>query len=180
MVDPRPSRTEVAEQWGETIYAIAYRLTGDPHEAADLAQDVYVRLHHKLDRYQPGTFNGWLYRVTRNLFLDRVRRQSRARTEPFGEHDRAEPVSREPSPPDVVESRMLDERVRDGLNRLPSNFRTAVVLSDIENLTYDEIARATGWPIGTVRSRLHRGRAQLRVWLEATHTAAGARDDEAA
>ena len=74
----------------------------------------------------------------------------------------------------------LDPRVRDGLNRLQPNFRTAVVLSDIENLTYDEIAHTTGWPIGTVRSRIHRGRAQLRVWLEDTHTAAGARGDAAA
>lgn len=171
--DPRPTRTEVAERWGDTIYAIAYRLTGDPHEAADLAQDVYVRIHFKIDRYRPGTFDGWLYRVTRNLFLDRVRRQSRTRTEPLGDAPWGDPASQEPGPPEVLERRTLDPRVRTGLDRLPPDFRTAVVLSDIENLTYDEIARVTGWPIGTVRSRIHRGRARMRVWLEQPHSRGG-------
>jgi RNA polymerase sigma-70 factor (ECF subfamily) len=162
----RPTRAEVAERWGDRIYTIAYRLTGNPHDAADLSQDVYLRIHAKLEHYQPGTFDGWIYRVTKNMFLDSVRRQNRMQTQRLGDENWSEPVSTELEPADVVDRRTLEARLQRGLDRLPPNFRLAVVLSDIENLTYDEIARITGWPTGTVRSRIHRGRSRLRAWLE--------------
>jgi hypothetical protein len=66
-----PSWEEIAEQYGAVVYTMAYRLTGDRDEARDLAQDVFVRVYRNLDRYRPGTFEGWLYRITKNLFLDR-------------------------------------------------------------------------------------------------------------
>jgi RNA polymerase sigma-70 factor (ECF subfamily) len=166
--DPRPSFDEVAEEYGATIYNFAYRLTGDADDAADLAQDVFVRVYRNLDRYQPGTFDGWLYRITRNLFLDSIRRRQRMRTEPLPDQEWRVPASGEPGPADVVERRTLEARLEQGLAGLPEDFRVAVVLCDIEGMSYDEIAAATGWPIGTVRSRIHRGRKQLREHLAAT------------
>lgn len=165
--DPRPTFEEVAELYGAKIYTVAYRLTGNADDAADLAQDVFVRVYRNLDRYSPGTFEGWLYRITKNLFLDTVRRRRRFRMEPLPEEEWRAPVSAEPGPADVVERRMLEARLERGLRRLGEEFRLAVVLCDVQGLTYDEIAAATGWPLGTVRSRIHRGRKQLRDFLAA-------------
>jgi hypothetical protein len=82
-----PSWEDVANRYGPTVYTMAYRLTGDRDEARDLAQDVFVRVYRNLDRYRPGTFEGWLYRITKNLFLDRVRRGGRLRLEPLPEEE---------------------------------------------------------------------------------------------
>lgn len=166
--DPRPSRDEVAERYGDKIFNIAYRLTGNRDDAADLTQDVLVRVLRNLDRYQPGTFDGWLYRITKNLFLDHVRRRARIRMEPLPEEEWRMPASTEPGPADVLERRTLEARLEQGLAELPDDFRLAVVLCDVEGLTYEEIAAATGWPMGTVRSRIHRGRRRLRGHLERT------------
>ncbi len=160
--DARPTFDEVADRYGSTIYGFAYRLTGDRDEAADLAQDVFVRVYLNLDRYEPGTFDGWLYRITKNLFLDTLRRRRRFRMEPLPEIEASEPVTSEPGPADVVERRTLEARLERALAQLPDEFRLAVLLCDVEQLTYEEIVAVTGWPLGTVRSRIHRGRRQLR------------------
>lgn len=165
-LDPRPSFDEVVEGYGRKIYNMAYRLTGNAEDAADLTQDVFVRVLRNLDRYQPGTFDGWLYRITKNLFLDQVRRRRRLKVEPLTDEDWRAPRSEEPTPADVVERRTLEARLEHGLARLPEDFRLAVVLCDVEGLSYEQIAEATGWPMGTVRSRIHRGRKQLRAFLE--------------
>ena len=166
--DPRPTWDEVAEQYGRTIYNIAYRLTGNPHDAADLAQDVFVRVYRNLHRYAPGTFEGWLYRIPKNLFLDSVRRDQRLRTESLADAEWREPASEEPGPAEAIERATLEARLEDGLALLAPRYRLAVVLCDLQGLTYEEIAAATGWPLGTVRSRIHRGRKRLRAHLEAT------------
>ena len=173
--DPRPSGEEVASRYGRKIYNLAYRLSGNPEDAADLAQDVFVRVYRNLDRYQPGTFDGWLYRITKNLFLDQVRRRRRFRMEPLRSDEWAQPPSTEPGPADLVERRTLEASLEEGLRRLSDDFRLAVVLCDLEGLTYEEIAGVTGWPMGTVRSRIHRGRKQLREHLERAHEAEQAR-----
>lgn len=163
--DPAPTWDEIAERYGDTVYAMAYRLTHDRDEARDLAQDVFVRVYRNLDRYQPGTFEGWLYRITRNLFLDRVRRRSSIRMEPLPDEDWREPREAGPGPDDRVVDRVLDEDLEVALVELPSTFRTAVTLCDLRGLSYDEIVAETGWPMGTVRSRIHRGRKMLRQRL---------------
>jgi RNA polymerase sigma-70 factor, ECF subfamily len=165
LADPRPTFDEVAEQYGAKIYTFAYRLTGDADDAADLAQDVFVRVYRNLHRYQPGTFDGWIYRITKNLFLDSVRRRGHFRMEPLPETDWRSPASEEPGPADVVERRTLEARLERGLTQLPEEFRLAVVLCDVQGLTYEDIVQVTGWPLGTVRSRIHRGRKQLRDFL---------------
>jgi RNA polymerase sigma-70 factor (ECF subfamily) len=165
-LDPRPSWDEVAQRYGDRIYNVAYRLTGNAEDAADLAQDVFVRVYRNLHRYEPGTFDGWLYRITKNLFLDSVRRRRRLRVEPLAEEEWRSPEAEEPGPADLLERRLLEGRLEQGLRELPAEFRLAVVLCDVEGLSYAEIADATGWPLGTVRSRIHRGRKQLRRSLE--------------
>ena len=164
-VDPVPSFEEVATRYGPTVYQMAYRLTGDDEEARDLAQDVFVRVYRNLDKYEPGTFSGWLYRITKNLFLDRVRRHRRFRMEPLPDEDWKQPVERSPGPADRVEQGLLRGDIERAIVSLPPSFRTAVVLCDVQGLSYDEISEATGWPLGTVRSRIHRGRKLLREAL---------------
>jgi RNA polymerase sigma-70 factor, ECF subfamily len=163
--DEAPSWEDVATRYGPSVYTMAYRLTGDRDEARDLAQDVFVRVYRNLDRYRPGTFEGWLYRITKNLFLDRVRRGGRLRLEPLPEEEWRQPAEPTPGPAEQLEEGVLRGDLERALQALPPTFRTAVVLCDVQALTYEEIADATGWPIGTVRSRIHRGRRLLRRQL---------------
>lgn len=163
-----PSWDEVAERYGPVVYTMAYRLTGDHDEARDLAQDVFVRVYRNLDRYRPGTFEGWLYRITRNLFLDRVRRRGRVRLEPLPDEEWRHPSEAGPGPAELVVEGVLERDLERALAELPPSFRTAVVLCDVQGLTYEEIVAATGWPMGTVRSRIHRGRKLLRASIAAT------------
>ena len=165
--DPVPTWDEIATKYGRKVYTIAYRLTGDPEDAKDLAQDVFVRVYRNLDKYEPGTFEGWLYRITKNLFLDKVRRQRRIRWEGLPEEEWKQPEDEGPGPEDHLETGVLRADIEQAITQLPPDFRTAVVLCDVQGLSYDEIAEATGWPLGTVRSRIHRGRKLLRKQLTA-------------
>ena len=165
--DPRPAIEDVVADYGAKIYSTALHLTGNVDDAADLAQDVFERVFRNLHRYEPGTFDGWLYRITRNLFLDRVRRKATVRMEPLPDEEWKVPASTDPGPADVIERATLEARLETALASLSPDFRLAVVLCDIEGLTYDEIVAATGWPLGTVRSRIHRGRKTIRDYLAA-------------
>jgi RNA polymerase sigma-70 factor (ECF subfamily) len=160
--DPVPTWDDIATRYGRKVYTMAYRLTGDPEEAKDLAQDVFVRVYRNLDKYEPGTFEGWLYRITKNLFLDRVRRRKRVRMEPLPDEEWKQPEEEGPGPAEHLEAGVLRGDIEEAITDLPPDFRTAVVMCDVQGLTYEEIAGATGWPLGTVRSRIHRGRKMLR------------------
>jgi RNA polymerase sigma-70 factor (ECF subfamily) len=161
-----PSWDEVVREHSGRVFRLAYRLTGNSHDAEDLTQDVFVRVFRSLSSYTPGTFEGWLHRITTNLFLDTVRRKQRIRFDAFGD-DAAERLPGRELPPDrVFDDRMLDADIQAALDRLPPDFRAAVVLCDIEGLSYEEIAATLDIKLGTVRSRIHRGRAQLRAALE--------------
>jgi RNA polymerase sigma-70 factor, ECF subfamily len=164
--DPTPTWDEIAERYGDTVFTMAYRLTGDRDEARDLAQDVFVRVYRNLDRYRPGTFEGWLYRITKNLFLDRMRRRKRVRLVPLPEEDWRQPSESAPGPAERAEEGVLSGDLETALQELAPSFRTAVVLCDVRGMTYEEISESLGWPIGTVRSRIHRGRKALRTALE--------------
>ncbi len=166
VTDPPPTWHEIAERYGDKVYTMAYRLTGDRDEANDLAQDVFVRVYRNLDRYRPGTFEGWLYRITKNLFLDRLRRRSRVRLEPLPDEEWRQPPEAGPGPEERAEAGVLRGDLEIALEQLPSVFRSAVVMCDVQGLSYEEISVATGWPIGTVRSRIHRGRRLLRTELD--------------
>ncbi|HEX9763026.1 MAG TPA: sigma-70 family RNA polymerase sigma factor [Acidimicrobiia bacterium] len=156
---------EVARVYGRKIYNFAYRLTGNPDDAHDLVQEVLLRVRRGLASYQPGSFEGWLWRITRNAFLDDVRRRNRRPTNPIpDEVDRWDVAATESA--DIEYDRItLGDDIQKALLELPIEFREAVVLCDVVGLSYEEIAMAAAVPIGTVRSRIHRGRKMLRGLL---------------
>jgi RNA polymerase sigma factor (sigma-70 family) len=161
-----PSWEEVVREHSGRVYRLAFRLTGNSHDAEDLTQEVFVRVFRSLPTYSPGTFEGWLHRITTNLFLDMTRRRQRIRFEGLGEETAAKLRGAEPTPSQAFDDRHLDFDISAALADLPPEYRAAVVLCDIEGLTYEEIADVLGVKLGTVRSRIHRGRAQLRAALE--------------
>jgi RNA polymerase sigma-70 factor (ECF subfamily) len=160
-----PTWEELVRDHGARVYRLAYRLTGNPHDAEDLTQDVFVRVFRSLHRFQPGTFEGWLHRITTNLFLDGARRRQKIRFDGLGEGSDERLPSSWPSPSEQLADADLDHDVAAALSALSPEFRAAVVLCDIEGLSYEEISQVLDIKIGTVRSRIHRGRAQLRAAL---------------
>jgi RNA polymerase sigma-70 factor (ECF subfamily) len=176
--DSTPERSDQAAEWSlptwedivrthsARVYRLAYRLTGNPHDAEDLTQEVFVRVFRSLSSYTPGTFEGWLHRITTNLFLDAARRKQRIRFEGLGDEMAHRLVGSEPTPAQAFDDTHLDDDVQAALKALPPEYRAAVVLCDIEGFSYEEIAATLGVKLGTVRSRIHRGRAQLRSALE--------------
>ena len=166
------TQSEDAPRWDEVVdlhsgrvYRLAYRLTGNRPDAEDLTQEVFVRVFRSLSDYTPGTFEGWLHRITTNLFLDQARRRQRIRFDALSQ-ERAERLSSDdPGPEDGYANRTFDDDVESALATLPPDFRAAVVLCDVEGLRYEEIADVLGLKLGTVRSRIHRGRTQLRAAL---------------
>jgi RNA polymerase sigma-70 factor (ECF subfamily) len=131
--------------------------TGD--KAAMPSWDELVRQH-------AGTFEGWLHRITTNLFLDMVRRRARIRMEALPEDYDRVPAD-EPNPEQIYHDSRLGPDLQAALDSLPPEFRAAVVLCDIEGLSYEEIGATLGVKLGTVRSRIHRGRQALRDYLAA-------------
>lgn len=172
-----PTWEEIVREHSPRVYRLAYRLTGDPHEAEDLTQDVFVRVFRSLDSFRPGTFEGWLHRITTNLFLDKVRRRQRIRFDALTDELAARlPLRASGTDPEQVFAMThLDEDIQEALGALPPQFRAAVVLSDIEGYSYEEVAQTLGVKMGTVRSRIHRGRALLRQSLAHRRPTRGSR-----
>ena len=155
----------MVEEPSARVYRLAYRLTGNVHDAEDLTQDVFIRVFRSLHTYRPGTFEGWLHRITTNVFLDRMRRKQRIRFDALSDESAARLPSREAGPEQTYTDTHFDDDVQRALDSLAPEFRAAVVLCDIEGLSYEEIAATLDVKLGTVRSRIHRGRAQLREAL---------------
>ncbi|WP_228079388.1 RNA polymerase sigma factor SigE [Streptomyces profundus] len=160
-----PSWEEIVSTHSARVYRLAYRLTGNQHDAEDLTQEVFVRVFRSLSTYTPGTFEGWLHRITTNLFLDSVRRKQRIRFDALGDDAADRLPSKEPTPQQHFNDTHFDADVQQALDTLAPDFRAAVVLCDIEGLSYEEIATTLGVKLGTVRSRIHRGRSHLRKAL---------------
>jgi RNA polymerase sigma factor (sigma-70 family) len=161
-----PTWEDIVRVHSARVYRLAYRLTGNPHDAEDLTQEVFVRVFRSLSSYTPGTFEGWLHRITTNLFLDSARRKQRIHFEGLADEMVHRLPGSEPSPAQAFDDSHLDDDVQAALKALPPEYRAAVVLCDIEGFSYEEIAATLGVKLGTVRSRIHRGRAQLRSALE--------------
>lgn len=159
-----PSWDELVREHGDRVYRLAYRLSGNAQDAEDLTQDTFIRVFRSLSNYQPGTFEGWLHRITTNLFLDMVRRRSRIRMEALPEDYDRVPSDR-PNPEQIYHDARLDPDLQSALDSLAPEFRAAIVLCDIEGLSYEEIGATLGVKLGTVRSRIHRGRHALREYL---------------
>jgi RNA polymerase sigma-70 factor, ECF subfamily len=159
-----PSWDELVHQHADRVYRLAYRLSGNQHDAEDLTQETFIRVFRSVQNYQPGTFEGWLHRITTNLFLDMVRRRSRIRMEALPEDYDRVPAD-EPNPEQIYHDSRLGPDLQAALDSLPPEFRAAVVLCDVEGLSYEEIGATLGVKLGTVRSRIHRGRQALRDYL---------------
>ena len=158
---------ELVEKHYRQAYNIAYRISGSATDAEDLTKDALIRAYQSFERYQPELpFANWLYRIIANLHVDELRRRGRARIESI---DACAALADIPDyssdPADQVLSRELDGHLQKALDALSPDFRTAVVLCDIEGLSYEEIAEIMRCSLGTVRSRVHRGRKQLRRLL---------------
>ncbi|AVM00119.1 RNA polymerase sigma factor SigE [Gordonia iterans] len=161
-----PSWEELVAEHADRVYRLAYRLSGNQHDAEDLTQETFIRVFRSLTDYKPGTFEGWLHRITTNLFLDMVRRRNKIRMETL-ETGYERISSDTPDPQQAYAEASLDPDLQQALDSLAPEFRAAVVLCDIEGLSYEEVAATMGVKMGTVRSRIHRGRAGIRAFLEA-------------
>jgi RNA polymerase sigma-70 factor (ECF subfamily) len=140
------------------LFGMAYRLTGNAHDAEDLVQETMLRAYRAFDRYRPGTnARAWLFTILHRLRTDALRRRGRS-------PDTVELLDDGPPVAPVHEAALTSghEEITRALEALPENFRSAVVLRDIEEFTYAEIAEILRVPVGTVMSRIHRGRALLR------------------
>lgn len=155
------------------LFTAASYLTRDPDRARDLVQTAMLRAFRFFDRFEAGTnCRAWLLTILYNAFRNRYRSERREGTradidDPEIAADAALAAAGNPSPESVLVSRSLDQEVAQALEALPEDFRAAIVLVDLEDLTYEEAARALDCPIGTVRSRLSRGRAMLAANLSA-------------
>src|SRR5690242_3263982 len=171
-----PSWDEVVREHADRVYRLAYRLSGNRADAEDLTQETFVRVFKSLAEYTPGTFEGWLHRITTNLFLDMVRRRQRIRFDALPDDAGDRLASNAAGPEQAYAEMHLDPEIQRALDALPADFRAAVVLCDLEELSYEEIAATLGIKVGTVRSRIHRGRVLLREAL--AHRAPGVRPVE--
>lgn len=154
-------------------YNIAYRMTGNTADAEDLTQESFLRAYRFFDRYnREMPFENWLFRIMSRVFIDELRKRPKFKTQSLdqplnaGDSGDAEVLLEIPDfdadPERLVMHDELDESLQGALNLLPAEFRIAVVLADIEGLSYEEIAETMNCSLGTVRSRLHRGRKLLR------------------
>lgn len=168
-----PSWEDVVRDHSARVYRLALRLTGNAHDAEDLTQDVFIRVFRSLHRFEPGTFEGWLHRITTNLFLDSARRKQRIRFDGLADGADERLAGSEPAPGEQLADADLDHDVAAALAALSPEFRACVVLCDVEGLTYEEVAAVLDVKLGTVRSRIHRGRAQLREALAHRQPTAG-------
>jgi RNA polymerase sigma-70 factor (ECF subfamily) len=162
--DEAPTWEEVARSHGRFLYTVAYRLTGNHDDAQDLVQEVLLRVQRGLATYRPGSLEGWLSRIATNAFLDDVRRKRRRPADALPE-DADRVLPREQAADEALAAAVLRDDVQAALADLPGEYRAAVVLCDVVGLSYQEIADALDVPVGTVRSRIHRGRALLREVL---------------
>ena len=159
----------------DSLYRTAVRLTRNPADAEDLVQETYLKAHRFRDSFTPGTnLRAWLFRILTNSFINEYRKRSRQpETTETGDledyylfrrvKESGEDLGTDPEA--TVMRMFLDEEVRRALEELPEQYRIAVLLADVEGFSYKEIAEITNTQIGTVMSRLHRGRKQLQSKL---------------
>ena len=165
----------------DALYGTALRLTRDPREAEDLVQDTMLAAFRHFDRFLPGSnARAWLYKILHNTFIDKYRRSKRERAarELMIDDDLPNLMSEEASrtatsPDELLTQPLLSDDVKRALEALPYEYRMAVVLCDLEEFAYKEIADILDCPVGTVMSRLHRGRRLLQKALHGYAVNAG-------
>jgi len=167
--NPKRDRFErMAEEVFPSLFGSALRLTRDREDAQDLTQEAIIRAYEAFDRFDGRNFKAWMLRILTNLYINRYRqRQREGLGQSMDEEGAPEPAADLSQVPDrMMFDHLMGGEVEAALAKVPTDFRIAVLLSDVEELSYEEIAEATNVPIGTVRSRIARGRAILRRELE--------------
>jgi RNA polymerase sigma-70 factor (ECF subfamily) len=172
---------EIVQRYHRRIYNICYRFTGTGNDADDLTQEVFIKMYRTLNTYdvERGAFMTWVTTVTRNLLVDHFRKTRQDRvtdsldTTP-SDHEDTLPLGeripdRGPSPDTKVQSREAKEAIHEALQRLSPELREAVILRDLQDFDYREIATVLKVPEGTVKSRINRGRAELARLLQRTY-----------
>lgn len=156
----------------DAVYNFALRMTGDEDDADDLVQETYLKAFRFFDKFEKGTnCKAWLFRILKNSFINDYRKTTKEPNkvdyddiQNFYENIKADEVETQHYEEDAF-ANLLDDDVSKAISELPEDFRTVVILSDIEGFTYEEIADFVDIPVGTVRSRLHRARKMLYVQL---------------
>jgi RNA polymerase sigma-70 factor, ECF subfamily len=172
---------EIVQQYNRRIYNLCYRFTGSANDADDLTQEVFIKIYRTLSSYDVnrGAFMTWVTTVTRNLLVDHFRKARQERmTESLdtttSDHEDAMPLGdripdEAPSPDSQVQSREAREAVHTALQKLSPELREAVILRDLQDMDYRDIAVSLKVPEGTVKSRINRGRAELARLLQRTY-----------
>jgi RNA polymerase sigma-70 factor (ECF subfamily) len=171
---------EIVRTYNRRIYNICYRFAGSGDDAEDLTQEVFIKMYRTLSSYDhtKGAFATWVTTITRNLLVDHFRKSKQQRLtdsiDATSEHEDALPLSEQiqdqSAPPDAhVRSREVGETVHAALGKLSPELREAVILRDLQDMDYREIATVLKVPEGTVKSRINRGRAELARLLQRTY-----------
>ena len=156
--------TLIVTRYWRKVFNVAYKFVGGHEEAEDLAQEIFLKVFRSLDTFdRRANFQTWLISVSRNLCIDhyRARRKERAAINRDIDASTLSPVSRDPGPLAALEQRDRVSLLRQALTGLPETLRTAVLMRDIQQFSYQEIAVALQLPEGTVKSRINRGRSEL-------------------
>jgi RNA polymerase sigma-70 factor (ECF subfamily) len=156
------------------VYNTAYRLMGSREDACDISQEVFLKVYKSINTFRGNSsLSTWVYRITTNLCLDEIRKRKGVRIfsidKPIetneGEIYRETPDTSD-TPEDIINKKEVQEFVQDAINQLPVDQKTVVVLRDIQDLSYQEIAKILDCSLGTVKSRLNRGRLALKQIIE--------------
>lgn len=172
-VQDRKLFDQLIEKHHKQAYNIAYRMSGNHADAEDLTQEAFIRAFRFFDQYKKDMpFEAWFYKIMSNAFVDGLRRKPKAHIssldQPLVSDDGdcyMDVKDTSAGPEDITLSGELERKIQEALQKIPEVFRLAVIYVDIEGLSYEEVAEATQINIGTVRSRLHRGRRLLREKL---------------
>ncbi|MCE5200010.1 MAG: sigma-70 family RNA polymerase sigma factor [Armatimonadota bacterium] len=164
----------LVQRYHKQAYNIAYRMAGNHADAEDLTQEAFIRAFRFFGQYRRELpFDSWLYKIMSNVFIDRLRRKPKAMIRSLDQpvvtsegEAQFDVPDNSAGPEETVLSREMDSRIQAALDTLPEAFRLTVIYADIEGMSYEEIAESTSTNIGTVRSRLHRGRRLLRNKLK--------------
>jgi RNA polymerase sigma-70 factor (ECF subfamily) len=165
---------DAAMPYLDSLYNTAYRMARNAEDAEDLVQETYLKAYKYYDKFQEGTnFKAWLFKILKNTFINAYRKkQATPHQSAFGDIEDAfesqvsdEVRRRHKTPEDEAMEGVLDTDVQRAIQALPPDYRMAVLLADLEDLSYKEIASALEVPVGTVMSRLYRGRKQLEATL---------------
>lgn len=169
----RRAFNDLVIQYQTLIYNIAYRILGDQDFAADATQEAFISAYRGIGHFRGGSFKGWLMRIVTNACYDQLRAKKRRPTAPLEVVSFTDPEEthmqgeRPQQPEEYVDEQELGQVIQRGLNALPPDQRMVVVMADIQEMAYEEVAATLRISLGTVKSRLNRGRRKLRDFLQA-------------